>query len=52
MDQVMAGQVNVLREQMVSAHTLTDFESPEDQPVPPMFGPGMIRHIMRGMPGR
>ncbi len=52
MDQVMAGQVNVLREQMVSAHTLADFESPEDQPVPPMFGPGMIRHIMRGMPGR
>jgi len=52
MDQVMAGQVNVLRDQMVSAHTLADFESPEDQPVPPMFGPGMMRHFIRGLPGR
>lgn len=39
MEQVMIGQVSVLRDQMVSISTLTDIELADDQPIPPIFGP-------------
>lgn len=51
MEQVMTGQVNVLRDQMVSANALMAAEPPEDQSMP--HGPGfyMSRHVMHGRLG-
>ncbi len=43
MEQVMSGQVDVLRDQMVSTSMVADAESFDDQPVPPMPGPMMGR---------
>jgi len=45
MEEIMAGQVSVLREQMVSASTFSAAEPADDQQFPPMFGPAMVRHI-------
>lgn len=50
MEQVMTGQVNVLRDQMVSANTLVGDEPPEDQSMPPGFESMMRRHIIYGRP--
>ena len=45
MEQVMTGQVSVLREQMVSASALVDVEPDEvSQQDPQTFGPRMVRH--------
>lgn len=46
MEQEMTGQVNVLREQMISASALADIEPDMSQQGPQMFGP-MGRHMMR-----
>ena len=45
MEQVMTGQVSVLREQMVSASALVDIEPDVSQQEPQMFGPMMVRHM-------
>ena len=50
MEQVMTGQVNVLREQMISANTLVGDEPAEDQSMPPGFESMMRRHIIHGQP--
>ena len=47
----MIGQVDVLRDQMVSTNMVADFEVADDQPVPPMFGPMMRRGYLHGRPG-
>ncbi len=51
MEQVMTGQVDVLREQMVSATALAAIESPEEFQMPPGYGPMMSRrmHMRRGV---
>jgi ATP-dependent 26S proteasome regulatory subunit len=46
MEQVMSGQVDVLRDQMVSTSMVADAEPFDDQPVPPMPGPMMGRGFM------
>ncbi len=48
MEQVMSGQVNVLRDQMVSANTLVGDEPAEDSSMPPEFGAAMRRHFHFG----
>lgn len=50
MEQVMTGQVNVLREQMISANTLVGDEPAEDQSMPPGFGSIRERHFIYGRP--
>src|SRR6266516_3416746 len=51
MEQVMIGQVDVLRDQMVSTGMVADVEVADDQPMPPMFGPMMRRGFLHGRPG-
>jgi hypothetical protein len=46
MEQVMIGQVDMLRDQMVSTSMVAD-----DQPMPSMFGPMMRRGFLHGRPG-
>ena len=43
MEQVMTGQVSVLREQMVSASALVDIEPDVSQQESQVFGPMMVR---------
>ena len=50
MVQVMTGQINVLREQMISSNTLVGDESAEDQSMQPGFGSMMRSHIIYGRP--
>jgi hypothetical protein len=50
MEQVMSGQVDVLRDQMVSTSMVADAESFDDQPVPPMPWPMMGSGFMHGRP--
>jgi ATP-dependent 26S proteasome regulatory subunit len=50
MEQVMTGQVNVLREQMISANTLVGDEPAEDQSMSPGFGSIRERHFIYGRP--
>jgi len=46
MEQVMSGQVDVLRDQMMSTSMVADAEPFDDEPVPPMPGPMMGRGFM------
>ncbi|MDQ2902960.1 MAG: ATP-binding protein [Chloroflexota bacterium] len=48
MEQVMSEQVNVLREQMISANTLVEDEPTEEQSMPPGFNPMMRRRFTYG----
>ena len=47
MEQVMTGQVGVLREQMVSASALAEIEPDMNVQMPEMYGPAMGRRMMR-----
>jgi len=50
MEQVMTGQVNVLREQMISANTLVGDEPAEDQSMPGSIGTMTRTHFIYGRP--